>query len=592
MKHLPVNPKLSRRKLLGNTLAAGSMGAFSALLPAWAQSAGRTDLTGMKALSGQIMNLSVSNAQQHIDGKAGHAVLVNGQLPAPLLRWREGDEVTIRVQNNLAQDTSIHWHGILLPYQMDGVPGVSFPGIKPGETFTYHFPLLQSGTYWYHSHSGLQEQLGHYGPIIIEPDGEDPIGYDRDLVILLSDWTFENPHRIFAKLKKMSEVYNFQQRTLSDFFDEAGTEGLDATLAERMMWGAMRMNRTDIADVTGATYTFLTNGHSPAENWQGLFKPGERVRLRFINASAMTIFNVRIPGLPMTIVQSDGLNVRPVETDEFQIGVAETFDVIVKPGDRAYTIMAESNDRSGYARSTLTPRPGQTADVPPLRERPTLTMKDMAMNHGAHHDAADHSMMHHSGMHHSSRHHSRSHGSQGNEPQRHNHPNGPGVVGLAQNPVNRLHERPLGLEAVPHRVLVYADLRSLDRNPDVRLPQRELELHLTSNMERYMWSFDGRKFSEVHQPIVFEENERLRLTMVNDTMMPHPIHLHGMFFDVVTSNDEQEFKPRKHTIVVKPGEKMSVDITADAVGEWAFHCHLLYHMHAGMMRVISVRPTA
>lgn len=538
------------------------------------------------------MNLSVSNAHQHIDSKAGHAVLVNGQLPAPLLRWREGDEVTIRVQNNLAQDTSIHWHGILLPYQMDGVPGVSFPGIKPGEAFTYHFPLLQSGTYWYHSHSGLQEQLGHYGPIIIEPDGEDPIGYDRDLVILLSDWTFENPHRIFAKLKKMSEVYNFQQRTLSDFFDEAGTEGLDATLAERMMWGAMRMNRTDIADVTGATYTFLTNGHSPAENWQGLFKPGERVRLRFINASAMTIFNVRIPGLPMTIVQSDGLNVRPVETDEFQIGVAETFDVIVKPGDRAYTIMAESNDRSGYARSTLTPRPGQTADVPPLRERPTLTMKDMAMNHGAHHDAADPSMMHHSGMHHSSRHHSRSHGSQGNEPQRHNHPNGPGVVGLAQNPVNRLHERPLGLEAVPHRVLVYADLRSLDRNPDVRLPQRELELHLTSNMERYMWSFDGRKFSEVHQPIVFEENERLRLTMVNDTMMPHPIHLHGMFFDVVTSNDEQEFKPRKHTIVVKPGEKMSVDITADAVGEWAFHCHLLYHMHAGMMRVISVRPTA
>lgn len=587
MKNLLVNPRISRRKLLGNTLAAGSMGAFSALLPAWARSAGRTDLTGMKALSGQIMNLSVSNSHQYIDGKAGHAVLVNGQLPAPLLRWREGDEVTIRVQNNLAQDTSIHWHGILLPYQMDGVPGVSFPGIKPGETFTYHFPLLQSGTYWYHTHSGLQEQLGHYGPIIIEPDGEDPVAYDRDLVILLSDWTFENPHRIFAKLKKMSEVYNFQQRTLSDFFDEAGTEGLHATLAERMMWGAMRMNRTDIADVTGATYTFLTNGHSPVENWQGLFKPGERVRLRFINASAMTIFNVRIPGLPMIIVQSDGLNVRPVETDEFQIGVAETFDVIVKPGDRAYTIMAESNDRSGYARSTLTPRPGQTADVPPLRERPTLTMKDMAMNHEAHDDAAGHSMMHHSGMH-----HSRTHASPGNEPQRHNHPNGPGVVGLAQNPVNRLHERPLGLEAVPHRVLVYADLQSLDRNPDVRPPQRELELHLTSNMERYMWSFDGRKFSEVRQPIVFDENERLRLTMVNDTMMPHPIHLHGMFFDVVTSTDEQEFKPRKHTIVVKPGEKMSVDITADAVGEWAFHCHLLYHMHAGMMRVISVRPIA
>jgi len=660
---------LNRRHFLEKSLLLGAAAGFQSLLPAWAQSARfMADLPGMLATND--VSLTVEQARSAVAGKSAKHITLNGQFPAPLLRWREGDELSIRVINHLRESTSIHWHGILLPFQMDGVPGLSYPGIAAGDDFTYRFPLKQSGTYWYHSHSGLQEQLGHYGPIIIDPAEPDPVAYDREHVIMLSDWTFENPKRVFAKLKKMSDNYNFQQRTVGEFFSDVESEGFDAAMANRLMWGDMRMTPTDLADVTGATYTYLVNGHSPAENWLGLFRPGERVRLRFINASAMSIFNVRIPGLPMMVVQSDGLNVKPVTTDEFQIGTAETFDVIVQPNDdQAFTIMCETNDSYGYAAATLAPRGGMRAAVPPLRPRPTLTMKDMGMsgmdidgmegmnmdimdhstmNHGDseamampvdhstmdhasmnHNEndqpamAMDHSAMDHSAMNHGDSvamampmddsavdHSAMNHGemnhdemdhttmamsdmdSMATEPmtmQAHNHPQGPGVMNTAMNPVSRLHERPLGLENVPHRVLVYTDLESLDPNPDTRSPGREIELHLTSNMERYMWSFDGVKFSEVKGPIVFQQGERLRLTMVNDTMMPHPIHLHGMYFDVVTRNEEHHHKPRKHTIVVKPGEKMSVDITADAPGDWAFHCHLLYHMHAGMMRAVSVR---
>jgi CopA family copper-resistance protein len=580
--------------------------AFQTSLPAWARSGLSADLGGLKALSGTQFDLHVAGMQHSIDGEQGRAVLINGQLPAPLLRWREGDELTLNVTNHLKVDTSIHWHGILLPFQMDGVPGVAFPGIRPDATFTYEFPLIQAGTYWYHSHSGLQEQLGHYGPIIVEPKSADPVAYDREFVIVLSDWTFEEPHHVFAKLKKMSDNYNFQQRTVGDFFNDAKEQGFNQALSERLMWGAMRMNPTDIADLTSATYTYLLNGHSPSENWTGLFKPGERVRLRVVNAAAMSIFNVRIPGLSMTVVQADGLNVEPVETDEFQIGVAETYDVIVQPkAKQAYTLIAESNDRSGFARATLSPQLGMIAPVPDLRARPILTMKDMAMNHAAHQkDMASTPDMDHSNMDHSKMDHSQmgqggmDHSATGHrmpvmkEGQTHDHAKGPGVESLAMYPTSRLTERPNGLEDVPHRVLVYSDLKALDRNPDVRAPEREMELHLTSNMTRYMWSFDGVKFSEVDGPIVFYQDERLRLTMVNDTMMPHPIHLHGMFFEVVTGKTTDPYKPRKHTIVVKPGEKLSLDITADAVGDWAFHCHLLYHMHAGMMRVVSVREKA
>ncbi|MCB1843017.1 MAG: copper resistance system multicopper oxidase [Halioglobus sp.] len=562
----------SRRQFIHQTTAALALGGVQALLPPWARSNAPLGDPPASALSGTEFQLAIARSPLTIDGQSANAITVNGTLPAPLLRWREGDTVTLDVSNHLDEDTSIHWHGILLPVEMDGVPGLSFAGIRPGETFRYRFTLKQAGTYWYHSHSNLQEQLGHYGPLIIDPAEPDPVGYDREHVLVLSDWTFLDPHVLFGKLKKMSDSLNYQKRTLGDFIDDAREQGFTQALADRAMWGAMRMSPTDIADVTGATYTYLVNGHAPAANWTGLFQPGERVRLRIINASAMSFFNVRIPGLAMTVVQADGLNVEPLEIDEFQIGVAETYDVIVRPdAARAYTVMCESIDGSGYARATLAPRPGMQASVPELRPRPLLSMRDMGMSHAAH---SEHAM--HAG-----------HAMPETPPQAHPHPVGPGVANVAENPVSRLHEPGIGLENVAHRALAYSMLRSLAPNPDQRPPGREMELHLTSNMERYMWSFDGVQFSAVVEPIVFHLGERLRLTLVNDTMMPHPIHLHGMFFQLVNGGGAHQ--PNKHTIIVKPAEKLAIDITADAPGDWAFHCHLLYHMHAGMFQVVSVR---
>ncbi|MEZ5569347.1 MAG: copper resistance system multicopper oxidase [Halioglobus sp.] len=562
----------SRRQFIHQTTAALALGGVQALLPPWARSNAPLGDPPASALSGTEFQLAIARSPLTIDGQSANAITVNGTLPAPLLRWREGDTVTLDVSNRLDEDTSIHWHGILLPVEMDGVPGLSFAGIRPGETFRYRFTLKQAGTYWYHSHSNLQEQLGHYGPLIIDPAEPDPVGYDREHVLVLSDWTFLDPHVLFGKLKKMSDSLNYQKRTLGDFIDDAREQGFTQALADRAMWGAMRMSPTDIADVTGATYTYLVNGHAPAANWTGLFQPGERVRLRIINASAMSFFNVRIPGLAMTVVQADGLNVEPLEIDEFQIGVAETYDVIVRPdAARAYTVMCESIDGSGYARATLAPRPGMQASVPELRPRPLLSMRDMGMSHAAH---SEHAM--HAG-----------HAMPETPPQAHPHPVGPGVANVAENPVSRLHEPGIGLENVAHRALAYSMLRSLAPNPDQRPPGREMELHLTSNMERYMWSFDGVQFSAVVEPIVFHLGERLRLTLVNDTMMPHPIHLHGMFFQLVNGGGAHQ--PNKHTIIVKPAEKLAIDITADAPGDWAFHCHLLYHMHAGMFQVVSVR---
>ena len=579
----------SRRELLTTSIQAAALYGVSGLLPAWARTAAQGN-DGLPALTGSTFNLTVDRFPVRIGGRRGAAIGVNGTLPAPLIRFREGEEITLNVTNRLNEDTSIHWHGLLVPFQMDGVPGVTFPGIRPGETFTYRYAVPQNGTYWYHSHSGLQEQLGHYGPLIIDPKGEDPVAYDREYVLVLSDWSFTSPYRIFAELKKMSDTLNFQQRTIRDFLGDARETGLGATIADRAMWGGMRMSARDIADVTGAQYNYLINGHATSDNWNGVFRPGERVRLRIINASAMTLFNVRIPGLPMTIVQADGLHVRPHEVDEFQMGVAETYDVIITPPeDRAYAFVAEAMDRFGQAVATLGPRPGMRAEAPALRAVPTLTMKDMGMSHGA---------MGQAGMDHDSMGHGDMGVMSGDDPHAGHKADraaspaikrGPGIANVAMAPMSRLDEPGIGLEGVPHRTLRYADLRSLDPNPDRRPPEREIELHLTSNMERYMWSFDGVKFSEVTEAIKFYEGERVRLTLINDTMMPHPIHLHGMFFDLV--NGGGMHMPRKHTVTVKPADKVSVDITAEHVGDWAFHCHLLYHMHAGMMQVVSVLPT-
>jgi CopA family copper-resistance protein len=595
---------LSRRQVLRGATRLGGGLAASALLPAWAQSATQGGPSAPPSLSGEDIRLTIGHSSLKVDGRAGHSVAINGTVPGPLIRLREGQTVRLHVTNTLQEDTSIHWHGLLVPFQMDGVPGVSFPGIRPGETFVYEFPVIQSGTYWYHSHSGLQEQQGHYAPIVIDPKGEDPVGYDREHVIVLSDFSFLHPHRIFEKLKQQGGIFNYQKQTIAGLL-----AGKDQTLAERIEWSKMLMDPTDISDVTGAAYKFLINGHGPAENWTGLFTPGERVRLRFINAAAQSIFNVRIPGLKLTVVAADGQNVRPVEVNEFQIGNAETYDVIVRPTeDRAFTIVSESIDRSGMGRATLAPRPGMTAEVPPLRERPVLTMKDMGMSHGAMgHGAttgeggADHAAMGHGaapshppGMAPPRARGSDVMGDMGgmemsmldplNAPQV---KLGPGVQMIAPVPMDRTGEPGVGLESVGHRVLVYKDLIALEANPDTRAPSRAMEIRLTGNMERFMWGFDGRKFSEKPKPYTLRAGERVRVTLVNDTMMTHPIHLHGHFFELV--HGPVGHMPRKHTVNVMPGGKVTFDVTGEA-GDWAFHCHMLYHMHAGMFQVFAVRP--
>lgn len=411
---------------------------------------------------------------------------INGSVPGPTLRWREGEEVLIRVTNRLDEPTSLHWHGIILPARMDGVPGISFDPIAPGATFTYRFPVKQSGTYWYHSHSAFQEQAGMYAPIIIAPAQRENYHYDRDYIVMLSDWTDEDPDTVYAKLKKQSGYYNFNKRTASDFYRDVADKGWGATISDRLEWGRMRMDPTDIADVTGYTYTFLVNGKPPTANWTALFKTGERVRLRFINGSAMTYFDVRIPGLKMTVVQADGQDVQPVAVDEFRIAVAETYDVIVEPeSGRAYTLFAEAMDRSGYARGTLAPREGLSAPIPEMRPRPLLTMADMGMAHGPMSGPQA------AGMDHGGHMHGMGYATtdKANEMTAMMHgpdDHGPGNEMIAMMPTNRLSEPGIGLETTDRRVLVYTDLRNSKPGYDLRKPIREIELHLTGNMQRFI----------------------------------------------------------------------------------------------------------
>jgi len=659
---------LTRRRFVQG-LAMG--GAFASMGLGGSVLAAAMKQQGPQTLRGTNFNLTIGEQAVNFTGAPRIATTVNGSLPAPILRWREGDTVTLRVTNLLPETSSIHWHGIILPSEMDGVPGIAngFEGIKPGETFTYQFPVTQSGTYWYHSHSGFQEQTGLYGPIIIDPRDSEPFSYDRDYVVMFSDWTDEDPTDVYAKLKKLSHYYNFNERTHADLMKDLGEKGLAATWNDRKMWNQMRMSQRDLSDVTGYTYTFLTNGQTPAEGWTGLFRKGEKVRLRFINGSAMTFFDVRIPGLKMTVVAADGQNVEPVSVDEFRIGVAETYDVIVEPEDeRAYTIFAQDIARSGYARGTLTPDPSLTASIPEMDPVPNLGHGDMGMNMMAHagHDMAamghgqhqmpggqmmpgmDHSQhqmpggqtmagMDHSqhqmpsgqtmpGMDHSQHQMPGGETMPGMDHSQHQMPDGRMMSGMdhsqhqmnggrgmkmqalkpnpsdftggpvqhaeteygphvdmrADAPKYRLDDPGVGLRNNGRRVLTYADLKNLRTTYDHREPDREIELHLTGNMGRYMWSINGVKHSEA-EPLRWKLGERLRITFVNDTMMNHPMHLHGMWSDLETGDNN--YLPRKHTVIVQPGSRISYRVTVDAEGGWAYHCHLLYHM-LGMFRTV------
>ena len=582
---------------------------------------------GPQVLSGSRFDLAYSPTPVNFTGKDRFATAINGSVPAPVLRWKEGDTVTLNVTNNLAEDTSIHWHGIILPSSQDGVPNISdgFKGIPPGETFTYRFPLIQNGTYWYHSHSGFQEQTGAYGAIVVDPKEPEPFSYERDYVVVLSDWSDEDPHAIYAKLKKLSHYYNFRERTVGEALAEIEEKGWSGFWADRGMWNEMRMSDRDISDVTGYTYTFLMNGVTPADGWLGLFKRGERIKLRFVNAAAMTFFDVRIPGLKMTVIASDGQYVEPVSVDEFRIGVAETYDVLVEPhDDRAYTVFAQAIDRSGYARGALTPDPSLVAEVPSLDPAPILSHGDMgmAMDHSMH--GMDHGQSNMGGMDHSQHStggmdHSR-HNMGGMDHSQHNMAGmdhsqhamgqtqnpamgggpaghgsakpvsydevrmGPQVDMLADAAQYRLDDPGIGLRNNGRRVLTYADLFRLGPTDDPREPQREINLHLTGNMSRYMWSMNGIKFADA-EPLPLKYGERVRINLINDTMMNHPIHLHGMWSDMETGDAKKI--PRKHTVIVQPGAILSYLVTADAMGGWAYHCHLLYHM-PGMFRKVVV----
>lgn len=636
---------INRRRFVGGMAAGAALAAFGWKdRPGFGQNAPQDSAV----LNGTRFDLTVDTIPVNFTGRPSRATAVNGSTPGPILRWHEGDTVTISLTNRLKHATSIHWHGIRVPADMDGVPGLSFAGVLPGETFEYRFPVRQSGTYWYHSHSGFQEQNGLIGAVIIDPRDRDPIEFDREYVVLLSDWTDANPETIFSNLKAQSDFYNYHRLTLPNFVSAAARDGFGSTVSQRFAWARMNMSPTDISDVTGATYTYLLNGHAPNANWTGLFHSSERIRLRFINGSSMTFFDVRIPGLKMTVVQADGNDVEPVTVDEFRIGIAETYDVIVQPRDEAaYTIFAQSEDRSGFARGTLAPRTGMTAAVPPMDSFPIRTMADMGMGNMKGMKMGDMKGMDMSGMAgtdmpgmtgmpqkgtpESSKPAAASQNIAGMDMDNSDMPGmemgrnnaktplpqpgpdtmpimpmnemadgdrrftpsnavhlriGPQVDNVAMEVTERLNDPGAGLTGNGRRVLTYADLRARYCGADGRPPTREIELHLSGNMERYIWGFNGKKFADA-EPIVLKLGERVRFVLINDTMMEHPIHLHGLWSEL--ENGHGEFNPYKHTVIVKPAERLSYLVSADTPGQWAFHCHFAFHMDAGMFRTVVVK---
>jgi len=557
---IPFNP--ARRRFIQGIAGGGVLLGLSPWMKSsWALP--NAAMTGaVPHLRGTEFDLTLTEAVVNYTGNPRMAMTINGSIPGPVLHWREGDDITLRVTNQMNVSSSIHWHGMILPYQMDGVPGISYRGIAPGETFTYRFKVQQAGTYWYHSHTHFQEQVGMYGAIIIEPRDGEHIRADRDYVVQLSDWTDTDPLTVFAKLKKQSDYYNFIEPTAVDFFHDVSKHGLGKAMDKRRMWNNMRMSPMDLADISAYTYTYLMNGTSPTGNWTGLFKPGERVRLRFICSSAQSFFDVRIPGLKMTVVQVDGQDVEPVTIDEFRCGPGETYDVVVTPKDDAYTIFAQSMDRSGFARGTLAVRAGLNAPVPALDKPQPLTMIDMM---GMDMDSMDMSGM--VDVHHAKTEY------------------GPSVDMRVDMPRTNLDDPGIGLRNNGRRVLTYADLHTPGGPLDPREAQRDIELHLTGNMERFTWSFDGVEFGG-STPVHFRHGERLRVILHNDTMMTHPMHMHGMWSE--QQNAKGEFQVRRHTISVQPAQYVSFLVNADAVGRWAWHCHLLYHMEAGMFREVVV----
>jgi len=561
-------------------------------------------------------DLTIAEQTVNITGKPLKRITVNGKFVAPLLEFEEGDEAVIRVHNKLKnQDSSIHWHGLLLPGIMDGVPGFNkFNGIAPNKTYEYKFKVRQNGTYWYHSHSKGQEQDGLYGAFVIYPKDKTPLTAaektDKDYVVLLSDFHNSTSDQIMKNLKKEADYYQNRRETVFDVLKQVKRDGLKATWQDRSMWNQMRMLKTDMSDVTG--YTFLMNGKTPQQNWTGNFKAGEKVRLRFINASAMSFFDVRIPNLKMTVVSADGQPVKPVPVDEFRIGTAETYDVIVEPKQAHYQIEAESIDRTGFSVGTLHEESSPAVkqiEMPKSRPRALLTMEDMGMSHdmssmkdmnhdmssmkGMDHDMSsmkdmNHDMSSMKGMNHDmSSMKGMDHDMSSMKGMDHDMPmNSATVKAASDKNDNTVFGWANASTPEGNKALQYSDLQSLDPQKDTRAAEREIEIRLGGNMERYIWTINGKKFNEA-DPLVVKYGERIRLKFVNDSMMAHPMHLHGMFMQLENGQDPSNM-PNKHTVIVPPGKTITTLLTADELGEWAIHCHLLYHMSAGMMNKLIV----
>ncbi|MFZ2845030.1 copper resistance system multicopper oxidase [Psychrobacter sp.] len=554
-----------RRFLTGSSMVLGA-----SMLPTIASSAigmsqnnavvnSDKNLNEVPVLTGNEFDLTISKQPVIVNGKKTIGTLINNSLPAPTLKMREGDTVVIRVHNQMDESTSIHWHGLLVPFEMDGVPGISFDGIPANSTFTYKFKLKQSGTYWYHSHTGFQEQTGMRGAIVIEPKGRERQPIAEDHVILLSDWTSRNPHNLLKLLKQRADFDNYHLPDFKQLLADIAETDMKTAFDKRKMWNQMRMMPTDFTDLSGEnTFTYLMNGKTTAANWVQLVKAGQPVKLRFINGSAQTIFDVRIPGLKMTVISTDGNDVAPVAVDDFRIGVAETYDVIVTPTKDAHTIFAQNIDRSGYVAATLATKEGARSATPSMDKIEWLTMADMMGAMGADGYKAKHAKTEYdfkSDM-------------------------------RVDSPRMNLDDPGINLRKIGRKVLAYSQLRSVDEVifAEQRKPTREIELHLTGNMERYIWALDGVMFKDA-TPVNIKPNERVRITLVNDTMMNHPMHLHGMWSDLRAPDGE--FQVRKHTMMVQPAQKISFDVTGEA-GRWAWHCHLLYHMEAGMFREVAV----
>lgn len=502
--------------------------------------------------------LTATKGSVNLSGKAevDWALMINGGIPAPTLEFTEGDDAEITVHNRLAEEVSIHWHGILLPPEMDGVAYVNTPPILAGSSFTFRFKLRQNGTFWYHSHTMLQEQKGIYGAIVIHPR-ERKIAYDKDIVVILSDWSDENADNILKNLRKDGDYYLYKKKSMRSWIGAAQAGGLGTYLNNE--W--TRMGGMDLSDV--GYDAFLANGKQNSQLYIG--EPGQKVRIRIINAAASSYFYVSLGKEPMNVISADGIDIEPVRAKEILLGMAETYDVLFEiPKGKNTELRATAQDVTGFASGWI----GAGDKVP----APDKAVPDM-------YAAMDHASMGHGGMDHSTMNHGSSGSSEEDADEEMDH--------STMDHAAMGHDQPDNSKAAVVESLTVDNLKSPVKTVFSKdRPTYDLKLVLGGDMERYVWHINGKSIHE-DRTIEINEGDVVRFTFVNETMMHHPMHLHGHFFRVVTSKGE--FSPMKHTVDVPPHGTRTIEFYANEPGQWMLHCHNLYHMKTGMARVVKYR---